>query len=102
MVKLSMVLPFPAPDEIHDFHLIALTDDCLVESGALQDDDVVFDRDAARIDVELAEQLGDRQRAAELECFAVQSNRHRPGPSYRNRQGASNRITITGCWIARR
>jgi iron(II)-dependent oxidoreductase len=39
----------------------------------------VFDRDAAPVDLEVAEQLGYRQRSTELEWFAVQDNRHRPG-----------------------
>ena len=39
--------------------------------------EVVLDGDAARVDVELDEQLGDGQRSAELEPIAVQQYDHR-------------------------
>jgi len=48
IVKLSMALP--APDEIHDFNLVAFAHDGVGECRAFEDDQVVFDRDAACID----------------------------------------------------
>ena len=44
----------PAADEVHDFDLIALVDDRLVERGALEHDEVVLDGDAPRVDRQLA------------------------------------------------
>ena len=67
----ALIVVLPAAHEIDDLHLITFADEGLVEGGALQDDDVMFDCDAARIDIELAEQLGDGQRTAQLERFAI-------------------------------
>ena len=67
-----------ASDEIHDFHLIALTDDCFIEGGAFEHGDVVLDGDAARVDLEVPEQFGDGQRTAELDPVPIQGNSQRP------------------------
>ena len=67
-----------ASDEIHDFHLIALTDDRFIERGAFEHGDVVLDGDAARVDLEVAEQFGDGQRTAELDPVPIQGNSQRP------------------------
>jgi hypothetical protein len=64
-------------DEIDDLDLIAIVDGGRVVGGALDDDQVVLDRDAPRIDLELSQQFTDRQRTGELIGIAVQGNRHR-------------------------
>ena len=52
-----------AADEVDDFHLIAVVDECVSERRVLEHDEVVLDRDAAGIDVQPAEQLAHRKRA---------------------------------------
>src|SRR5581483_10245483 len=59
MVKVSM--GSSAADEIDDLDLIAIVDGGRVVGGALDDDQVVLDRDAPRIDLELSQQFTDRQ-----------------------------------------
>ena len=51
-----------AADEIHDLDLVAVVDRGRGVGVALDDDEVAFDGDAARIDLEPREQVGDGQR----------------------------------------
>ena len=62
-----------AADESHDFDLVALADHRVVVPLTLDDDDVVFDRDDAGIDVERASSALMRDRAGDFERLAVQS-----------------------------
>src|SRR6187200_2083926 len=66
----------PTPNEVHDLHRVAFADEDVRIGLALDDVQVVFNRHAARIDVELREERGHRQRAVELEAFAVEDDGH--------------------------
>src|ERR1051325_3427552 len=55
IVKLESMNLLSTADEVDDLHLIALAHQRVVECRALQDDQVVFDRHPARIDVELSQ-----------------------------------------------
>ena len=61
-------------DEIDDLHLIAFSYFGRLERRALQDNQVVFDRDAARVDLELVQQRRYRPRPGELERVAIQND----------------------------
>src|SRR5947209_2983919 len=76
MVSLSMVLSalLSAADEVHDLHPIAVADERLAERRTLEYDEVVLDGDAARIDLEPAEQLGNGEGTGDVEAVAVQRN----------------------------
>jgi hypothetical protein len=63
--------------EVHDLDLIALANDDMLKGVALQDRQVVFHSDPARIDREPRQQIGDRERLIELERIAVQNDTHR-------------------------
>ena len=63
-------------DEIDDLHGIAVVDHDVRKGVAFEDGQIVFDGDAARIDVQPLEQLDERNRTVELESFAVQGNDH--------------------------
>jgi hypothetical protein len=60
--------------EVHDFNLVALAHDDLVEGRALEDDQIVFDRYAPRIDRQLREQLAHGDRTGDLVRIAVQND----------------------------
>src|SRR5262245_26879301 len=75
----------PAAYEVHDLDCVAVPHLDGVERGPLQDDQVVLDRDAPRVDFQLSEQRGNSQRPGNLIRVAVQKNRHVP-QSYRNRR----------------
>jgi hypothetical protein len=66
-----------ATDEINDFHGIALVDEDLREPLTLENGEIVFDGNAARVDVELRQQVSHAHGTVELESFAVQGNLHR-------------------------
>ena len=66
----------PAADEVHDLDRVAVADDDVGEGVALENGEVVLDGDAARVDVEPAQQVDDGQRLVELESFAVQGDEH--------------------------
>ena len=70
----------PAADEVHDLDGIAVGDDDVGERVALENGEVVLDGDAPRVDVELRQQVDDRQRLVELESFAVQRDEHGTSP----------------------
>ena len=61
-----------AADEVDDFDLVALVDHRRLVAVTFDDHDVVLDRDAAGIDVELREQRADRERAGDLVTVPVQ------------------------------
>src|SRR5262249_4880968 len=63
-------------DEIHDFHLIAVADDDAVECAAPEDDEVVLDGHAARVDRELRQQLRHGDRPDDLVRIAVENYGH--------------------------
>src|SRR6266699_3272606 len=65
-----------AADEVHHFNLIAFRDERAVERAAPQHDEIVLDRNAAAIDVELTQQVGDRHRTGQLESIAVERDDH--------------------------
>src|SRR5688500_13922320 len=80
----------PASDEVHDFHLVALTHLGGVEGGALENHEIVLHGHPARVDVEMRQQRRDRQRPGKLEGVAVQRDAHarslsgRPGARARS------------------
>ena len=61
-------------DEVDDFDLIAVADQGIAEQRPLEHRQIVLDRDAARIDVEAVEELGDRDRPRHLDVIAVDCN----------------------------
>jgi hypothetical protein len=63
-------------NEIHDFNLIAVADQDLVESAALDYDQIVFDGHSPRVDRELREQLGHGDRLDDLVRIAVENYGH--------------------------
>src|SRR6266581_4146243 len=76
MVKVSAIVGLPAAYEVDDFDFIAFADRRALERVALDDDEVVLDGDAARIDVELSEQRVDAHRCGDFEWIAVHSDQH--------------------------
>jgi hypothetical protein len=60
-------LALSAADEVDDFDLVAFANFGGSECRALQDDQIVFDRDPARIDVELGEERRDGPWTVDLE-----------------------------------
>src|SRR5688572_5042021 len=56
----SVMVSLAAADEVDDLHGVAIVQDDVGERAAFQDLEVVLDRHAAGIDVELVEELGDR------------------------------------------
>jgi hypothetical protein len=65
-----------ASHEVYDFHGIAIVHERLREGVASDDRQVVLDRDASRINVQLGEEVGNRNGLIELETFAVQRDNH--------------------------
>ena len=63
-------------NKIHDLDLIAVLNLRAVVVGALDDVQVVLDGHAARVDVQLREQGGQRERSGDLVRVAVQDDRH--------------------------
>jgi len=78
----------PATDKIHDFHRIAFVDKDIGEPLTLQNGEVVLDGDAARIDVELGQQVSHAEGPVELESFAVQGNLQRKACGTRSERTA--------------
>jgi len=74
---LSHLGALAAADEIDDLDLVALAHHRRVEGRPLEDHQVVLDGDAARIDVELPQELGDGERAECLKGLAVEGDRQR-------------------------
>jgi hypothetical protein len=69
-------LRLAATNKVDDFDPIALLHRSLGECGPLENDEVVLDRYAARIDLQSGEQLAHRDRAGDLEPIAVQEYCH--------------------------
>lgn len=65
-----------AAHEVDDLQRVALADEHLGEPLSLEDREVVLDCHAARIDVQLRQQIGDRDRLLDLEPFAVEGDMH--------------------------
>ncbi len=65
-----------AADEVDDLDFVAFIDDDRVERGALENGEIELDGDAPRIDRQVSEQLGHRQRARQLVRLAIQSDPH--------------------------
>ena len=63
-------------NEIHDLDVIAVLNLRAVVAGALDDGQVVLDRHAAWVDVQLREQSGQRERSGDLVRVAVQDDLH--------------------------
>jgi hypothetical protein len=72
--------PPPAADEVDDLDLVALPDRRHRERLPLEHDQIVLDRNAARVDVQLNQKLGHRQGAGDLVRVAVQGNLQFPTP----------------------
>jgi hypothetical protein len=66
----------PPADEVDDLHLIAVVHRRLSEGRALEDHQIQFDGDPSRIDPELAQEFGNRQRAGKLSTIAIQRDSH--------------------------
>jgi len=79
-----------AAHEVDDLQRVALADDHLGEPLSLEDGEVVLDRHAAWIDVQLREQIGDRDRLLDLERFAVEGDVHGTVAAYRAGAGQSS------------
>ena len=65
-----------ATNEVDDLYRIALVDQDFGKSLPLQDGEVVFDGDPARIDLEPHQQVGHTDGLVEFKLFAVQGNLH--------------------------
>ena len=66
----------PTSDEIHDLHAIAVAHHAGPIRVALEDDEIVFDRNAARVDVQSGEELGKRERAGQVVRLAIERDGH--------------------------
>ena len=66
----------PASDEIDDLDLIALAHHARGIQVALEDDEIQFDGDAARVDVEAGEQFGNRERAGQVMRLTIERDGH--------------------------
>jgi hypothetical protein len=66
----------PASDEIHDLDTIAFAHHAVAICVALEDDEIVFDRNAARVDVESGEKFGNRERAGQVVRLAIERDFH--------------------------
>jgi len=71
-----MIFRLPASHEVDDFHCVALVDHDLGKPLTLEDGEIVLDGNAARIDVELCQQVSHADRMVELETFTIQGNLH--------------------------
>jgi len=63
-----------AANEVDDFDLVVFSDERLIVGPALDDDLVVLDGDAARVDAQLREQGSDGQWSGEFVRIAIQSD----------------------------
>src|SRR5690242_4140670 len=60
-----------ATDEVHDLHLIPVANLGRVVLCALDDVEIMFHGDAARVDAEMLEQRAERQRSRHVDAIAV-------------------------------
>jgi hypothetical protein len=65
-----------APDEIHDLQRVTFADERVLVRLSLDDVQVVLNRDASWIYVELDQERRNRDGTVELEVFAVECDRH--------------------------
>ena len=65
---------WPSRDEVHDLQLVAVLHHDPVERLAFDDDQVVLDGDAARVDLQLREKIVHGEGAGEVVRLAVQGN----------------------------
>src|SRR5688500_17713952 len=63
-----------SPHEIHDLDFVAVADERRRVAIALDDRQVVLDGDETRIDLQMFQQLQDRELGAELQGIAVDAN----------------------------
>ena len=82
-------------NEIHNLDAVAFVDERVGEELPLEDCKVVLDSDPARIDRQLHQQIGDRQRLVEFVGFAVERDAQgtvaaRNAPAYRAVSGQSS------------
>lgn len=71
----SMIDPrLATAHEVDDFDAIAVVNDRVRVCRTLEHGEIVLDRDAARINLEPAEQFDHRQRTADLDRVAVERN----------------------------
>src|SRR5262245_47968963 len=75
MVKLSNASA--SADEVDDFDEVAVADHGVAERGTFDDGQVVLDRNTARVDCEVRQKIGDRQRRRQIVALAVQHDRQR-------------------------
>ena len=66
----------PASHEIDDLDAIAFAHDAGVICVALDDHEIVFDRNTARVDVESGEKFGNREWAREVVRLAIERDFH--------------------------
>ncbi len=66
-----------ASHEVHDFQRVAFPDDHLGKRVPLDDFQIVFDGDAARVDFQLGQKASDRDRFVQFVAFAVEGDDHR-------------------------
>ena len=71
-----------AANKVDDFNLIALTDDRFAERRPFEHDQVVLDRDHARIDREPGQQLAHGERAGDFDAITVQMDRQGNTPMW--------------------
>src|SRR5262245_15911289 len=72
----SSATPSASADELHDFDHVALAQSAALVVVARQDVEVDLDRDAARAQSKLADQLRDRHAVAHVPRLAVQHDVH--------------------------
>jgi len=65
-----------AADEVHDLDLVPIINQRVGVEGAFDDEQVALDGDAAWVDLQPFEELGDGQRAVKGMRFAVQPDLH--------------------------
>src|SRR5688572_12851597 len=73
----TVLRPLPATHKVDDLDAVALVDDGFREEMPLQNREVVLHRDAARIDGELRQKIGDRHRLVECVGLAVERDEQR-------------------------
>src|SRR2546425_12003627 len=75
IIKVSEFMRLPAADKVDDLNLIALMHDNFVERRPFEHDEVMLDRDAARIDPEPGKQLASGEGTGHFDAVAVELDR---------------------------
>lgn len=73
-VSISLILS--SPYEIHDLDPVTLAHDRRLERRTFDHDEIEFDGDATRIDVQPIQQLGNCYRRVELVRVPIESDQH--------------------------